>query len=305
MNRSNRLQRFFRSILGVFLTALAVPHLIQPMEADTGVQFRTPVGDIEVELYDAEKPLTVQNFLQHVESGLYRDSFIHYLVPGFVAAGGEYTEINRGKSGADFARIALLPGITNEVKSGTVISNLFGTLAMGNIADGPGRPISGAWFFNLGTNSPTLETVNGGYPVFGRVVSGIPVLQTLNGFASSSERDTNALVILFDPNLPFAQGPRPVVPLTLVDHTSIAGLYRNVLWVDVTLLQVHITPTNGTQRITWNAIPGRTNRVEYTESMPPLWKTLSEGVAGTTNGLVIDPVLTRRFYRVRVDPPKT
>lgn len=298
-----QLAPLFQSLLGGCLAALVVSQLVSTMEAGTGVQFRTPVGDIEVELYDAEKPRTVQNFLQHVESGLYRDSFIHYLVPGFVAAGGEYTEINRGKSGADFARIALLPGITNEVKSGTVISNLFGTLAMGSIADGPGRPISGSWFFNLGTNSPTLETVNGGYPVFGRVVSGIPVLRTLNAFVSSSERDTNALVILFDPNLPFAQGPRPVVPLTLVDHTSIAGLYRNVLWVDVTLLKVHITPTNGTQRITWNAMLGRTNRVEYTESLPPDWKTLSAAIPASTNGLSIDSTGLRRFYRVRVDAP--
>lgn len=303
MTSSRRLASLLHSILGALVTVLAVVEAVSSSSAGTGVQFRTPVGDIEVELYDAEKPRTVQNFLQHVESGLYRDSFIHYLVPGFVAAGGEYTEINRGKPGADFARIALLPGITNEVRSGAVISNLFGTLAMGNIADGPGRPISGAWFFNLGTNSPTLETINGGYPVFGRVVSGIPVLQTLNGFVSSSERDTNALVILFDPNLPFAQGPRPVVPLTLVDHTSIAGLYRNVLWVDVTLLKVHITPTNGTQRITWNAVPGRTNRVEYTESLPPDWKTLSAAVPGSTNGLSVDSTGLRRFYRVRVDAP--
>ncbi len=103
-----RLAFLLRFLVGGCFAALVASRVVSILQAGTGVQFRTPVGDIEVELYDAEKPRTVQNFLQHVESGLYRDSFIHYLVPGFVAAGGEYTEINRGKSGADFARIALL-----------------------------------------------------------------------------------------------------------------------------------------------------------------------------------------------------
>lgn len=274
------------------------------VHAGTDVQFRTPLGDIEVELLDTERPETVRNFLQHVESGRYQDTFIHYLIPGFVASGGGYKVIHRGQPGADFAPIDLLPPVTNEVRRGTVISNLFGTLAMGRLTDGVARPISGEWFFNLGTNSPALETVNGGYPVFGRVLSGLPVLQTLNQFVPSSERDTQSLVILFDPTLPFASGPRPVLPLTLSDRTSVAALYRNVLWVDITLLRVRIAPRNdGSQQITWNAIPGRTNRVEFTDSFPPVWKTLSAALPASTNGLVIDPTATRRFYRVRVDPP--
>lgn len=273
------------------------------MDAGTEVQFRTPLGDIEVELLDAEKPLTVRNFLQHVEAGLYEDSFIHYLVPGFVASGGGYKEINRGLRTADFARIPVLPAITNEVRSGTVISNFFGTLAMGRLVESGPHPISGEWFFNLGTNSPALETVNGGFPVFGRVLSGLPVLQAFNQFVPSSERDTNSLILLFDPNFPFASGPRPVIPLTAVDRASIAGLYRNVLWVDVTLLRVRIAATNGGHEIRWNAVPGRTNRVEFTETLPPSWQLLSAAVADSTDGLALDPAAASRFYRVRVDPP--
>ena len=290
-----------RMRFGVLLLWLGL--CTRALMAGTGVQFRTPLGDIEVELLDAEKPQTVRNFLQHVEAGMYQDSFIHYLVPGFVASGGAYQEINRGLRTADFAPIVPLPAIPNEVRTGTVVSNLFGTLAMGRLVENGARPISGEWFFNLGTNSPALETVNGGYPVFGKVISGLSVLQTLNQFVSSAERNTNALIILFDPNLPFAGGPRPVIPVTTVDQSSIAGLYRNVLWVDVTLLQVHIgAAAMGGHEIRWAAVPGRTNRVEYTEGFPPLWKTLAASVAASTNGLAIDPAIASRFYRVQVDP---
>lgn len=288
--------------VGVLLLWLGVVAGI--LHAGTDVQFRTPLGDIEVELLDTEKPLTVRNFLQHVEAGLYQDSFIHYLVPGFVASGGAYKEINRGLRTADFARIVPLPAIPNEVRTGTVVSNLFGTLAMGRLTDSGLQPVTGEWFFNLGTNSPALETVNGGFPVFGRVVAGLQVLQTFNQFVSSAERDTNALIILFDPNLPFAGGPRPVIPVTKVDQSSIAGLYRNVLWVDVTLLRVRIAAAaGGGHEIRWAAVPGRTNRVEYTEVLPPSWKTLSATMPGTTNGLVLDPAVANRFYRVQVDAP--
>jgi cyclophilin family peptidyl-prolyl cis-trans isomerase len=287
---------------GVLLLLLGL--CTRALLAGTGVQFRTPLGDIEVELLDAEKPQTVRNFLQHVEAGLYQDSFIHYLVPGFVASGGAYKEINRGLRTADFAPIVPLPAIPNEVRTGTVVSNLFGTLAMGRLVENGARPITGEWFFNLGTNSPALESVNGGYPVFGKVISGLSVLQTFNQFVSSAERTTNALIILFDPNLPFAAGPRPVIPVTTVDPSSIAGLYRNVLWVDVTLLQVHISAAAaGGHEIRWAAVPGRTNRVEYTEGFPPSWKTLAASVASSTNGLALDPAVANRFYRVQVDPP--
>ncbi len=290
-----------RVCIGVLLLWLGLG--TRALLAGTDVQFRTPIGDIEVELLDAEKPLTVLNFLQHVEAGLYQDSFIHYLVPGFIASGGAYKEINRGLRTADFAPIVHLPAVPNEVRTGTVVSNLFGTLAMGRLVENGPRPITGEWFFNLGTNSPALETINGGYPVFGKVISGLSVLQTFNQFVSSAERDTNGLIILFDPNLPFASGPRPVIPVTTVDQSSIAGLYRNVLWVDVTLLRVRIaTASNGGHEIRWVAAPGRTNRVEYTEAFPPAWKTLSASVAASTNGLVLDPAVANRFYRVQVDP---
>jgi cyclophilin family peptidyl-prolyl cis-trans isomerase len=271
--------------------------------AGTGVQFRTPVGDIEVELLDADKPQTVRNFIQHVEAGRYQDIFLHYLVPGFVAAGGGFRVVDRGSRQADFAPVDLLPPVPNETRIGTVVSNTVGTLSMGRLTDGVARPITGEWFFNLGTNTPALETVNGGYPVFGRVTAGLEVLKVLNQFVPSSQRTTQCLVILNDARLPFASGPKPVLPLMAIDFTSPLALYQNLVWVDVTLLHVRIADADGQRRIAWNAVPGRTNRVEYTDAFPPHWQVLSAFLPTGTNGVVSDVVVDRRFYRVRVDPP--
>ena len=49
--------------------------------AGTLVQFRTVFGDMEVELYDQDKPVTVQNFLNYIKSGRFQNEFAHRLEP--------------------------------------------------------------------------------------------------------------------------------------------------------------------------------------------------------------------------------
>jgi cyclophilin family peptidyl-prolyl cis-trans isomerase len=51
----------------------------------------TPLGDIEIELFDEVAPGTVENFLNYVNDGDYEDSFVHRSVPGFVIQGGGFT----------------------------------------------------------------------------------------------------------------------------------------------------------------------------------------------------------------------
>lgn len=72
-----------------FLTALMLFHSLA--YAGTLVQFRTFFGDIEVELYDQDKPVTVQNFLNYIKSGRYTNEFSHRLIPGFVIQGGGFS----------------------------------------------------------------------------------------------------------------------------------------------------------------------------------------------------------------------
>src|SRR5213593_713520 len=79
--------------------------------AGTLAQFRSVFGDIEVELYDQDKPVTVQNFIRYIQSGRYQNEFSHRLVPGFVIQGGGFTAVNVGKTNADVLAVPAYPTI--------------------------------------------------------------------------------------------------------------------------------------------------------------------------------------------------
>src|SRR5215468_2909713 len=95
--------------------------------AGTLAQFRTPLGDIEVELYDQDKPVTVRNFIRYVQSGAYQNEFAHRLEPGFVLQGGGFIITNRGTTNAAIVPVPAYPPITNEFDVGTRYSNVYGT----------------------------------------------------------------------------------------------------------------------------------------------------------------------------------
>src|SRR5690242_21957919 len=95
-----------------FLNLLAVTFL--PAHAGTLVQFRTTFGDIEVELYNQDKPATVQNFIRYIQSGRYENEFSHRLIPGFVLQAGGFTVTNRGTTNWSTAAISTYAPITNE-----------------------------------------------------------------------------------------------------------------------------------------------------------------------------------------------
>lgn len=165
-------------------------------QSTTTVRFRlsygtTFFGDIDVELFDADKPNTVANFLEYVESGAYDNSILHELIPGVALVGGLATVPNPYSS-APFELMARIPEnapIPNEFGSGMLRSNVLGTLSMlkeTNAADSA----TSRWFFNLGNNTDgtgvtNLDTYLGGHTVFGQVKAGtsLAVLQTFNSFA--------------------------------------------------------------------------------------------------------------------------
>jgi len=146
----------------------------------------TLLGDIDVELFDADKPITVSNFLAYVQSGKYSRSILHRLAPNFVLQGGGYT-VPSPFAASPFQATTVIseyPAITNEFAHGTMRSNVFGTLAMARRADDPNSATS-QWYFNLGDNSrgigaTNLNTFGGGYAVFGQIKSGGEILQSFN-----------------------------------------------------------------------------------------------------------------------------
>jgi len=101
----------------------------------TNVIMETPLGNIEIELFDEVTPGTVENFLNYVNDGDYEDSFVHRSVPGFVIQGGGFT-FEAGQATA----IPTDPPIENEFE----LSNVRGTIKCpGNDRHGKARWKSG------------------------------------------------------------------------------------------------------------------------------------------------------------------
>lgn len=124
-------------------------------------------GLTEVVLFDQDDkgaPLTVENFTNYVEDGDYVNSIIHRSVSDFIIQGGGFF-LN------DDSTISQVPTddpVQNEFSSER--SNLEGTIAMAKLGNDPDSATS-QWFFNLGDNSENLDNQNGGFTVFGEVLS--------------------------------------------------------------------------------------------------------------------------------------
>ena len=133
------------------------------------VSFVTNLGSMVVELNPTATPLSTDNFLQYVNSKFYDNTIIHRIVTTgiFVAQGGWLTPTPAVQPGQK-AAIAL------EVNKG--LSNLNGTIAMARSAEL--NSATSQFYFNLADNV-ALDTAGGGYAVFGKVVSGMEVLDAL------------------------------------------------------------------------------------------------------------------------------
>lgn len=159
----------------------------------TVVEFRTSLGNIQVNLFDQTTPQTVTNFLNYVNSGAYANNVFHRSPPGFVLQGGgfSYSGPIQPSQGFSLDRVQQDAPVMNEPE----LSNVVGTIAMAKLSDQPNSATS-QWFFNLRDNSASLDPENGGFTVFGQVIG--DGMQVVNAIA------TLPLAILSEP---FAQLP--------------------------------------------------------------------------------------------------
>lgn len=134
----------------------------------TIVEFRTNMGDFQVNLYDSDTPQTVANFLGYVNDGDYNLTIVHRSVPNFVVQGGGFTVLlDRILVGA--------PAVVNE----PVFSNVRGSIAMAKIGGNPDSATN-QWFISLSDNSGNLDSQNGGFTVFGEVIdNGMDVVDAI------------------------------------------------------------------------------------------------------------------------------
>ncbi len=139
--------------------------------ANPKVLMKTSKGDIVIELDEAKAPISVKNFLSYVDEKFYDGTIFHRVIKGFMIQGGGYT--------ADFVQKKAKPPIKNEAANG--LKNKRGTIAMARTNE-----INSATcqFFINHVDNAFLDHVPGdpqhyGYAVFGRVVSGLEVVDAI------------------------------------------------------------------------------------------------------------------------------
>lgn len=266
--------------------------LLTLLSADAGtlVQFRTTVGDFDVELYDADKPVTVGNFIRYAQAGLYADMIMHRVVTNFVIQGGGIYVADRGTTNAALYYIPTFAPITNEFGVGKFYSNGYGTIAMAKTSE-PNSATS-QFFFNLTNNATALDNTNnsGGFTVFGHVVSGTNILDRFKlGPTNQVVKKVNMGGVLSELPVLYSANPYNLT-------------YDDLIYVDISFLNVQVTAmANGTREISWNSVSNKVNYVEFTTNFPPAWNMLlsTNGNGGICK--TIDSTTgVRRFYRVRV-----
>jgi cyclophilin family peptidyl-prolyl cis-trans isomerase len=294
-------QHHFRLPLIFLLTAATA-------QAGTLAQFRTVIGNVEVELYDQQKPITTENFKRLVQSGEYQNTFFQRVVPGFVAQGGGYFTFVRNATNLfapTWDNLGVVPDfgpISNEFNVGPLFSNTNGTLAMAKLGGNP-NSATREWFFNLNNNATNLDNQNGGFTVFGHVVRDTGPTNTggvLGFFNLISYGNFLVNMQSWYPTDNLATNVFQTLPVTYFGTNQ--PRYVDLFYVDISLLSVQITVTNNERQISWTSVNGKTNIVEFTTAMPPVWQQLLATNGNGNRYIVADATATNtfRFYRVKI-----
>ena len=132
------------------------PMVIDPKKKYTAT-FHTQVGDFQVELFAAQAPQTVNNFVFLARDGFYNGTTFHRVIRGFMAQGGDPTGTGMGSPGYKFA---------DERGALSLPHDRPGILSMANA----GANTNGSQFFITFGPTPHL---NGKHGVFGVITSGM------------------------------------------------------------------------------------------------------------------------------------
>ena len=145
----------------------------------SNVLMQTNFGDITIELNYEKAPITAANFEQYVRDGFYDGVIFHRVIDGFMVQGGGFdVSMDQKETRAN---------IENEADNG--LKNDEGTLAMARTMDP--HSASAQFFINVGDNAflnhTGKDSQGWGYAVFGKVVEGMDVVNTIKKVAITSK----------------------------------------------------------------------------------------------------------------------
>lgn len=142
------------------------------------ILFETTLGNITIELFENNAPLTTANVKQYVKDGFYDGTIFHRVIDGFMIQGGGFESGMIKKDTRD--------PIENEASNG--LGNDLGTIAMARTRDP--HSATAQFFINVADNdflNFKSETTNGfGYSVFGRVYEGLEIVDAIKAVETTS-----------------------------------------------------------------------------------------------------------------------
>ena len=144
------------------------------------VKFATSAGDFVVEVYPDKAPKTVENFLQYVKDKHYDGTIFHRVISNFMIQGGGFD--------AKYTEKPTRPPVAHEGQEAIAKGgprNVVGTVAMARTNDP--NSATAQFFINVKDNA-FLDPAPGkpGYTVFGKVVSGMDVVEKIKATPTGS-----------------------------------------------------------------------------------------------------------------------
>jgi len=141
---------------------------------------KTNYGEIKIELFKEQSPITVENFVSYAKSGFYNGTVFHRIISNFMIQGGGFTP--------DMVQKETSSPIENEANNG--LSNEIGTIAMARTNEI--NSATSQFFINVANNTflDYVDDNNYGYAVFGKVVSGMDVVEQIKNVQTTTKTMT-------------------------------------------------------------------------------------------------------------------
>ena len=151
----------------------------------TTMTIRTNLGNIGLDLYPDNAPITVENMIRYINDGFFDGLIFHRVIEDFmIQGGGFYPDMTK--------KDATYPAIKNEAAT-SGLRNLRGTIAMARTSS-PDSATSQFYINHKDNPSLDWDYASGdghGYCVFGKVITGMSVVDTIAGVDTHTENGYN------------------------------------------------------------------------------------------------------------------
>ena len=141
---------------------------LQAIAANSIVEMKTSMGNIEIELFTDKAPISAKNFEGYIKDNFYNGTIFHRVIPGFMIQGGGMD--------ANMVEKQTKAPIKNESYNG--LKNTRGTLAMAR-TNSPNSASSQFFINTVDNDFLNKSQMNAGYAVFGKVIKGMDVVDKI------------------------------------------------------------------------------------------------------------------------------